>query len=161
MRGLDEPRVAADEFEGVLAGLLQQVGVAEQVGDSQFGQAVLAGAEELARPHGRDRRGAVRGEGLQPALGEIAAAGIADQHASADRRLAVEEGERRHDNAEEERERRWDSVADLRMMGRFVEVYMKLWYAQKPTIAAVQGWCIGGGTDMVLCADMIVAVNSS
>ena len=51
----------------------------------------------------------------------------------------------------------WDSVADLRMMKRFVDTYMKLWYAQKPTIAAVQGWCIGGGTDMVLCADMIVA----
>lgn len=58
---------------------------------------------------------------------------------------------------EEERERRWDSVADLRMMGRFVEVYMKLWYAAKPTIAAVQGWCIGGGTDMVLCADIVIA----
>ncbi len=56
------------------------------------------------------------------------------------------------------RERRvWDSVADLRLMKTFVDTYMKLWYAQKPTIAAVQGWCIGGGTDMVLCADMIVA----
>jgi enoyl-CoA hydratase len=54
-------------------------------------------------------------------------------------------------------ERVWDSVADLRMMKTFVDTYMKLWYAQKPTIAAVQGWCIGGGTDMVLCADMIVA----
>jgi enoyl-CoA hydratase len=43
------------------------------------------------------------------------------------------------------------------MMGRFVETYMKLWYARKPTLAAVQGWCIGGGTDMVLCADLIVA----
>jgi enoyl-CoA hydratase len=51
----------------------------------------------------------------------------------------------------------WDSVADLRMMGRFVDTYMKLWYAKKPTIAAVQGWCIGGGTDMVLCADLVVA----
>ena len=58
---------------------------------------------------------------------------------------------------EEERERRWDSVADLRMMGRFVDTYMKLWYAAKPTIAAVQGWCIGGGTDMVLCADIVIA----
>ena len=55
------------------------------------------------------------------------------------------------------RERVWDSVADMRMMGRFVDTYMKLWYARKPTLAAVQGWCIGGGTDMVLCADLIVA----
>ena len=51
----------------------------------------------------------------------------------------------------------WDSIADLAMMGRFVDAYMKLWYAKKPTIAAVQGWCIGGGTDLVLCADLIVA----
>jgi enoyl-CoA hydratase len=59
------------------------------------------------------------------------------------------------------RTRVWDSVADLRMMGRFVDTYMKLWYAKKPTIAAVQGWCIGGGTDMVLCADLIVAGESA
>jgi enoyl-CoA hydratase len=26
-----------------------------------------------------------------------------------------------------------------------------------PTIAAVQGWCIAGGTDMVLCADIVIA----
>jgi enoyl-CoA hydratase len=55
----------------------------------------------------------------------------------------------------------WDSVADLRMMGRFVETYMKLWYSRKPTLAAVQGWCIGGGTDLVLCADLIVAGESA
>ncbi len=55
------------------------------------------------------------------------------------------------------RQRVWDSVADMRVMRRFVDTYLKLWYAQKPTIAAVQGWCIGGGTDMVLCADIIIA----
>jgi len=57
--------------------------------------------------------------------------------------------------------RAWDSVGDLQMMGRFVETYLKLWYARKPTIAAVQGWCIGGGTDMVLCADLIVAAEGA
>jgi enoyl-CoA hydratase len=46
-------------------------------------------------------------------------------------------------------------------MNRFVATYMKLWYAAKPTIAAVQGWCIGGGTDMVLCADILIAAESA
>jgi enoyl-CoA hydratase len=55
----------------------------------------------------------------------------------------------------------WDSVADYRLMRTFVDTYMKLWYAQKPTIAAVHGWCIAGGTDMVLCADVIVAAESA
>ena len=55
----------------------------------------------------------------------------------------------------------WDSVADMRMIGRFVDTYMKLWYASKPTIAAVQGWCIAGGTDMVLCADIVIAGESA
>jgi enoyl-CoA hydratase len=55
----------------------------------------------------------------------------------------------------------WDSVADLRMMKPFVDTFLKLWYAAKPTIAAVQGWCIGGGTDLVLCADLVVAAESA
>lgn len=55
----------------------------------------------------------------------------------------------------------WDSAADLRGISSFVDVYMKLFKAWKPTIAAVQGWCIAGGTDMVLCADMIVAGESA
>jgi enoyl-CoA hydratase len=54
-------------------------------------------------------------------------------------------------------EQHWDSVRDYRMISRFVDTYMKLWYCPKPTIAAVQGWCIAGGTDMVLCADIVIA----
>jgi enoyl-CoA hydratase len=63
--------------------------------------------------------------------------------------------------ASDRTERVWDSAADLRMIGRFVDTYMKLWYATKPTLAAVQGWCIAGGTDMVLCADMVMAGASA
>jgi len=58
-------------------------------------------------------------------------------------------------------DRVWDSVSDMSVIGSFVDVYMKLWYAKKPTIAAVQGWCIAGGTDMVLCADLIVAADTA
>ena len=67
----------------------------------------------------------------------------------------------RAEATERPRKRVWDSVADYGMISQFVNVYMKLWYARKPTIAAVQGWCIGGGTDMVLCADMIIAGESA
>ncbi|MEK6322550.1 MAG: crotonase/enoyl-CoA hydratase family protein [Acidobacteriota bacterium] len=62
---------------------------------------------------------------------------------------------------EEGRERVWDSAADLQVISRFVAVYQKLWYASKPTIAAVQGWCICGGTDLVLWADIIIAGESA
>lgn len=61
------------------------------------------------------------------------------------------------DRAERGQGRVWDSVADERLMRTFVDAYLKLWYAAKPTVAAVQGWCIGGGTDLVLCADIVVA----
>ncbi len=62
---------------------------------------------------------------------------------------------------EDRRKRGWDSVTDYNAMSRFVNVYMKLWYAAKPTIAAVHGWCVGGGTDMVLCTDIIIAAENA
>lgn len=67
----------------------------------------------------------------------------------------------RAQSGEQRRKRAWDSVADLRMISQYVNVYMKLWYATKPTVAAVQGWCIGGGTDMVLCTDVIIAAETA
>ena len=70
-------------------------------------------------------------------------------------------GSTRAQGGESQRTRVWDSVADYRMISQFVNAYMKLWYASKPTVAAVQGWCIGGGTDMVLCADIIIAADNA
>jgi enoyl-CoA hydratase len=34
---------------------------------------------------------------------------------------------------------------------------MSIWRTPKPVIAQVHGWCVGGGSDMALCADLIVA----
>ena len=62
---------------------------------------------------------------------------------------------------EEGRERAWDSMADLRMIGRFADAFALLHTISKPTIAAVHGWCIAGGTDLVLNADLIVAGESA
>ncbi len=55
----------------------------------------------------------------------------------------------------------WDSVSDLSVIGPYAATWAKLFELSKPTIAAVQGWCIAGGTDMILNADMIVAAESA
>lgn len=52
--------------------------------------------------------------------------------------------------------RAWDSVQDVRMIGRFGNTFAKLHTISKPTLAAVHGWCIAGGTDMILNADVII-----
>jgi enoyl-CoA hydratase len=62
---------------------------------------------------------------------------------------------------EEGRERAWDSMADLRMIGRFADAFARLRTISKPTVAAVHGWCIAGGTDLVLNADLIIAGESA
>src|SRR3954454_15138771 len=38
-----------------------------------------------------------------------------------------------------------------------VPKFMSLWRTPKPVIAQVHGWCVGGGSDMALCADLVVA----
>lgn len=58
-------------------------------------------------------------------------------------------------------ERVWDSVADMAMIGSFANTWAKLFELSKPTIAAVHGWCIAGGTDMILNADMIIAADTA
>src|SRR5687767_6774906 len=35
--------------------------------------------------------------------------------------------------------------------------FMSLWRTPKPVIAQVHGWCVGGGSDMALCADLVIA----
>jgi enoyl-CoA hydratase len=35
--------------------------------------------------------------------------------------------------------------------------FMSLWRSPKPVIAQVHGWCVGGGSDLALCADIVIA----
>ena len=49
----------------------------------------------------------------------------------------------------------WDPVRDYMGMSRNVRAFMSLWESPKPVIAQVHGWCVGGGTDMALCSDLI------
>jgi enoyl-CoA hydratase len=38
-----------------------------------------------------------------------------------------------------------------------VPKFMSLWRSPKPVIAQIHGWCVGGGSDMALCADLVIA----
>jgi enoyl-CoA hydratase len=42
-----------------------------------------------------------------------------------------------------------------------VPKFMSLWRSPKPVIAQVHGWCVGGGSDMALCADVVVAAEDA
>ncbi|MFT3851463.1 MAG: crotonase/enoyl-CoA hydratase family protein [Ilumatobacteraceae bacterium] len=57
--------------------------------------------------------------------------------------------------------RAWDTAADQHVIGRFAATWAKLHDSSKPTIAAVQGWCIAGGTNIVFNAHLIVAAESA
>jgi enoyl-CoA hydratase/carnithine racemase len=37
--------------------------------------------------------------------------------------------------------------------------FMSLWRSPKPVIAQVHGWCIGGVSELALCADIVVAAD--
>lgn len=39
----------------------------------------------------------------------------------------------------------------------YVPRFMGLWRGLKPTIAKVQGYCVGGGSELALCADLVIA----
>jgi enoyl-CoA hydratase len=58
-------------------------------------------------------------------------------------------------------ERVWDSVRDQHMIGSFAATWAKLHDCSKPTLAAVQGWCIAGGTNIVFNAHLIIAAESA
>ncbi len=64
-------------------------------------------------------------------------------------------GTRAEHEVQERRGGMWDPIDDYRMMSRNVRAFMSLWHSAKPVIAQVHGWCVGGGTDMALCSDLI------
>ncbi|WP_197673504.1 enoyl-CoA hydratase-related protein [Pseudomonas pohangensis] len=43
----------------------------------------------------------------------------------------------------------------------YMTQFMGLWRGLKPTIAKVHGYCMGGGSEMALCADLVVASDDA
>jgi len=52
--------------------------------------------------------------------------------------------------------RPWDPMVDYAMMSRNVRGFMSLMTSDKPVVCKVHGFCVGGGTDLALCADLLV-----
>jgi len=55
----------------------------------------------------------------------------------------------------------WDSGKDFAWATSHAlaptQKFMSVWRAPKPVIAQVHGWCVGGGSDTALCADIVIA----
>src|SRR5947209_17805109 len=56
-----------------------------------------------------------------------------------------------HDPAEP-----WDPMLDYAGMSRNVRSFMSLYHCSKPVVCKVHGFCVAGGTDMALCADLLL-----
>jgi enoyl-CoA hydratase len=55
----------------------------------------------------------------------------------------------------------WDPVRDWQFMGHNVRRFMKIWDCPKPVIGQVEGWALGGATDMVLCCDQLFMADDA
>jgi enoyl-CoA hydratase len=57
--------------------------------------------------------------------------------------------------------RTWDPMIDYQMMSRNVRGFMSLFYANKPVVCKVHGFCVAGGTDMALCSDLLIIAEDA
>ena len=60
---------------------------------------------------------------------------------------------------------RWDPGKDFAMATAPstgpIPKFMSIWRSPKPVICQVHGWCVGGGSDMALCADLVIASDDA
>jgi enoyl-CoA hydratase len=57
-------------------------------------------------------------------------------------------------------EGRWDPgkelIATNSSVSGWVPKFMSLWHSPKPVITMVHGWCVGGGSELALCSDIVL-----
>jgi enoyl-CoA hydratase len=62
-------------------------------------------------------------------------------------------------------DQQWDAGKDMVMVTHqqlgWVPRFMSLWRTPKPVIAQVHGWCVGGGSEMALCSDIVIAAEDA
>lgn len=55
----------------------------------------------------------------------------------------------------------WDPMRDFAFMSRNTEHFMSLWRSHKPVVCKVHGHAVAGGSDIALCADMVVMAEDA
>ncbi|GEK33785.1 crotonase/enoyl-CoA hydratase family protein [Kurthia sibirica] len=63
--------------------------------------------------------------------------------------------------AQQEADDVWDPIKDYKMINKYTGAMLSLYKCTKPVIAQVHGFAVGGGADLVLCADIIIASDDA
>ena len=63
--------------------------------------------------------------------------------------------------AEITQEMPWDPIQDFAFMKRNTDLFMQIFRSLKPVICKVQGAAVAGGSDIALCADMVVMAEDA
>ena len=63
--------------------------------------------------------------------------------------------------AEITQEMPWDPVKDFAFMKRNTDLFMEVFRSLKPVICKVHGFAVAGGSDIALCADMVIMADTA
>jgi enoyl-CoA hydratase len=55
----------------------------------------------------------------------------------------------------------WDPMRDYRVMKGFTDDFFSIWRSYKPVICKVHGYAVAGGSDIALCADIVVMAEDA
>ena len=55
----------------------------------------------------------------------------------------------------------WDPIKDFAFMKRNTDLFMRIFRSLKPVICKVQGFAVAGGSDIALCADMVIMAEDA
>lgn len=55
----------------------------------------------------------------------------------------------------------WDPMVDYAMMSRNTEMFMSLFRSKRPVVCKVHGYAVAGGSDIALCADLVVMAETA
>ena len=55
----------------------------------------------------------------------------------------------------------WDPMIDYRFMKQCTDDFFSLWRSYKPVICKVHGYAVAGGSDIALCADIVIMAEDA